>query len=585
MNSLTNRRTTFLYLAMAVFGSLALQAAQVPLGNSSTPGSDFAVLENNFYFSAHQSSSQGRNLWRTDGTAAGTRQLTRFEDGVVERMVVLGNALYFMLVHEHEESSLYVTDGTEEGVRKLADFEGSVDAMQPCGDSICLVRRTADGLSLMRSDGTPAGTTSVVPLPGKQALEARAMGERIYLLLSGVESGNKVQLWQSDGSAAGTIQLTQSHQNIVLRNALMLGGDLLFDVDGALWKSDGRRSGTGPLLDAASVVGIVGQTAFLWTNGELRKTDRADGISTPVATMSQRPLTAVTDGSRLFFVTATMIGVTDGTNEGTTTLSRGYGFGNFPTIALMDGVLYFRFDESATGWRLWRSDLTYAGTRVVKDLTPESRSSSPSELTAIGGRIFFFAADRTHGREPWISDGTPAGTQMIANVFPEMTIRGSVVDAHSGAPIRSGLITVRSPGGESVFAADQNGAFTIEGLAEREYTIFAHSSRVGHLAQAWKDVDCMTCPRPGSTPVVGIPGTVQDGFDFKLKPGATIAGRSSTPAASRSRESKSSSHVRSAPSPSRGRCPAAPACTKPSARFRTMNRSSSTPPRRAVSRE
>jgi len=55
---------------------------------------------------------------------------------------------------------------------------------------------------------------------------------------------------------------------------------------------------------------------------------------------------------------------------------------------------------------------------MVENIRPGGRSSNPSDLTAIGTRLYFTASDGKHGREPWISDGTAAGTHLIKNISP-----------------------------------------------------------------------------------------------------------------------------------------------------------------------
>ncbi|GBE39483.1 hypothetical protein BMS3Bbin08_02106 [bacterium BMS3Bbin08] len=55
---------------------------------------------------------------------------------------------------------------------------------------------------------------------------------------------------------------------------------------------------------------------------------------------------------------------------------------------------------------------------MVKDINPDSSSSSPNDLTNVNGTLFFSADDGTNGCEPWKSDGTTAGTVMIADINP-----------------------------------------------------------------------------------------------------------------------------------------------------------------------
>lgn len=86
---------------------------------------------------------------------------------------------------------------------------------------------------------------------------------------------------------------------------------------------------------------------------------------------------------------------------------------------VIDGVLYFTAATRTTGVELWRSDGTSSGTKLVHDINNGSGSSNPSNLTNVGGKLFFSAYDGIlHGAEPWISDGTSSGTRFLRNIFP-----------------------------------------------------------------------------------------------------------------------------------------------------------------------
>jgi ELWxxDGT repeat protein len=62
------------------------------------------------------------------------------------------------------------------------------------------------------------------------------------------------------------------------------------------------------------------------------------------------------------------------------------------------------------------SDGTAAGTTLVKDISPGSSASSPSNLTVVGERVFFTATNAEFGLELWVSDGTAAGTVLTKDI-------------------------------------------------------------------------------------------------------------------------------------------------------------------------
>ncbi len=96
--------------------------------------------------------------------------------------------------------------------------------------------------------------------------------------------------------------------------------------------------------------------------------------------------------------------VTDGTPAGTALVA------DVPVedMEAFQGLLYFASEGS-----LWRSDGTPQGTEKVA-----TAMGSASDLTAVGGQLFFSACDATHGQELWVSDGTTDGTRRVSDLWP-----------------------------------------------------------------------------------------------------------------------------------------------------------------------
>ena len=58
------------------------------------------------------------------------------------------------------------------------------------------------------------------------------------------------------------------------------------------------------------------------------------------------------------------------------------------------------------------TDATDSGTRMVKDINPGMKGSSPNQFIVLDDRLYFIATD-TSGNQLWTSDGTDTGTKKI----------------------------------------------------------------------------------------------------------------------------------------------------------------------------
>ncbi len=106
--------------------------------------------------------------------------------------------------------------------------------------------------------------------------------------------------------------------------------------------------------------------------------------------------------------------------------------------------------RAAHGRELWRSDGTAAGTALVRDIYPTrpfaGNSSRPSELTNLGGTLFFSAHDGTHGGELWRSDGTAVGTTLVRDIRPGCCNLGPNRSRTSAGPSTSAPTTAPATG-------------------------------------------------------------------------------------------------------------------------------------------
>lgn len=123
-----------------------------------------------YYFSAH-SEADGVELWKTDGTAAGTNLVKDISSGVTSSqpagLSVVGTKLYFAATGSAGRE-LWVTDGTTDGTVLVSDLSPGATASDPIpvfndGTLLFFAARTSDttGPFLFSTNGTSAGTTAV----------------------------------------------------------------------------------------------------------------------------------------------------------------------------------------------------------------------------------------------------------------------------------------------------------------------------------------------------------------------------------------------------------------------------------------
>src|SRR5262249_38132291 len=104
-------------------------------------------------------------------------------------------------------------------------------------------------------------------------------------------------------------------------------------------------------------------------------------------------------------------------------------FGGPGGLAAAGGELVLSANDGGNGRALWKGEGTRGGTVVEKDIQPGSSYGSPlgsypHYLTNVGGTLFFAANDGTHSLELWKSDGTAAGTVLVKDINPSTAFGG-----------------------------------------------------------------------------------------------------------------------------------------------------------------
>ncbi len=464
-------------------GSTVLLKDIEPTSTGSEPGSSypgaFTPVGDLLLFGATET-THGSELWRTDGTEAGTVLVKDINPGASSSylygFVSTGSVVYFSANDGDHGYELWRSDGTFSGTVPVADiFPGPTgsdpSSVRLAGRELYLGASGADGFGLWRTDGSAAGTSAVrvisssasssLPLP---------LAELDGTLIFSASDGTSRRLWRSDGSPAGTTKLADVAVELGFGSfgnaSAVLGGKLYFDGDfAALWKTDGTEAGTAIVKSARGPdsLTVVGDTLFFTAFGdhgqELWKSDGTEGGTTLVEEIDPDSrgtyASSLTASQGLLYFAKTGVDLSlwrsDGTASGTRLVRSVF------AQELLDfgGALFFSGGSDSEGRGLWRSDGTPDGTRLVKTFEEISRmvvtgptlfileltasydarlwrsdgtaegtfllkefssGFAPDDLVAVGTRLFFAAGDSDHGRELWSTDGTPQGTAIVKDI-------------------------------------------------------------------------------------------------------------------------------------------------------------------------
>ena len=392
--------------------------ADIRTGEGSSTPVFLAAMGTTVFFTAIDE-AHGAELWKTDGTPAGTALVKDIragaEFGGPTLSTVAGNILYFRADDGIHGDELWKSDGTEEGTLLVRDINPEDGAgsfpehLTVLGGTLFFTADNGtDGVELWKTDGTEDGTVMVKDIhAGSESstpTELTAVGTTLFF--QATDQPNNHELWKSDGTEAGTVPVKDINPGTDVSsspdNLTEYCGLLYFSADdgangGELWTSDGTEGGTVMVANIAT--------------GAAESSDPYD--------------LRVMNGSLYFFAfdDALSYGLwkSNGT-EATTTLVKdieGTDYADLLTVA--GSMLFFRASDGVHGYELWKSNGTEAGTVMVKDINPAAtgdNGSYPASITAMGSTVFFSADDGTTGTELWKSNGTTTGTFLVKDINP-----------------------------------------------------------------------------------------------------------------------------------------------------------------------
>ena len=352
------------------FNSQAVRAAANPdLMKDIFPGSmsselgNLTVVGSTLFFTANDDVNEDNwELWKSDGTAAGTMLVKDINPGTAgsypNDLTVIGSTLYFQAL-----------DGADGG----------------------------DNSELWKSDGTAAGTVIVADINpgdgGSWPYSFTVVGSMLFFTADDGTNGD--ELWQFDTTSAvgGSNPKMVFDRNEAVGTPTVVGSTLLFrGTSGSagyeliMYDTSRVASASNPGMVKDFNVGrgnssfnfsSIGATAYIGVSGT--STSNNDGLwqfDTTSATGASNP------EKILSFIPR--------------------------SLNVVGSTLFFTANDGSNGTELWQFDTTNvvgaSNPQMVSDIRTGISSSSPGYLTAVGSTLFFTANDGSNGTELWKFD-------------------------------------------------------------------------------------------------------------------------------------------------------------------------------------
>ena len=404
------------------FNSQAVRAAANPdLMKDIFPGSmsselgNLTVVGSTLFFTANDDVNEDNwELWKSDGTAAGTMLVKDINPGTAgsypNDLTVIGSTLYFQAL-----------DGADGG----------------------------DNSELWKSDGTAAGTVIVADINpgdgGSWPYSFTVVGSMLFFTADDGTNGD--ELWQFDTTSAvgGSNPKMVFDRNEAVGTPTVVGSTLLFrGTSGSagyeliMYDTSRVASASNPGMVKDFNVGSgnssfnfssIGATAYIGVSGTSTSnndglwqfdTTSATGASNPEKILSFIPRSLNVVGSTLFFTAndgsnGTELWQFDTTNvvgasnpQMVSDIRTGISGSSPGSLTVVGSILFFTANDGSNGTELWQFDTTNvvgaSNPQMVSDIRTGISSSSPGYLTAVGSTLFFTANDGSNGTELWKFD-------------------------------------------------------------------------------------------------------------------------------------------------------------------------------------
>jgi ELWxxDGT repeat protein len=411
---------------------IALCAAMLSLAGSYAVHAADSKQDLNLFVG--QNEALAKQLWQTDGTANGTKIFTYLnKDSTADaNPYPLGTTdkyAIFAAFTPETGQELWRTDGSTAGTELIKDLvPGAASGLikKPEREShnslnlkgkVLFWSQTTDQLKLMSTDGNAAGTEVLKTYP--ISLGINTFPPNLYsfkdLALFYVDDGQHgLELWQTDGSSAGTQLVVdasndqnainaytndpiQSEQALYFLSPDQRSSDPMQKFAQSIWRTDGKspeRVARIPEKNYATLV-AANEQHLVW----VQISEQDQDVSLWQYDFSTKQAQVITH-------------IKPDAESGTRSLS------SAKAVFFKDQLyLWFITSMDQNIDELWRTDFSANGTERLARL-PSISGEYRSEpiMFEFADRLYFFLSDGIRMSELWMTDGSVAGTKTLLKV-------------------------------------------------------------------------------------------------------------------------------------------------------------------------
>lgn len=395
------------------------------LTQGSNPSS-FVSFKNKLYFTADSKRWNGfgnignRELWCSNGSEVGTKMVvdlglsgTTNIGSNPQWLKVWKNKIYFFAGGADSKQNLYETDGTELGTKQITT-SGLASAIPNGRDREAFVEFNNElyfiandyinGSELWKTDGTEAGTVMLKEInPAKgmydnssEIRQLTVMGNTLYFFANETATDDSLQIWKTNGTTAGTEKIVSYKVNndLSLYSLTATATNLYYTYNSSLYKCDGTAAGISLFIAGNSpehLTSFKGELLFLTTK------------SSPVPTASICITSNDTQGYTILKEATP--------SEINTSINSTY----YYQMNIVDDKLYFDISIAGPITQLWQSDGTLAGTILVKAI-PQTDGYIQSQQFIKHNNEVYFTTELNGDRYLNKTNGTVAGTQRLSTI-------------------------------------------------------------------------------------------------------------------------------------------------------------------------